>query len=89
MLNRSLDLDVILDRMSVLIERVVPYDTAAIILLEGDEAVEVRYYGKSCYLPETEPATRYNIDEIPILKTMQNNRKAVILRNTGDFRPGF
>jgi signal transduction histidine kinase len=82
MLNSSLDLEVILDRMQAMIERVVPHNTAAIILLEKNEAIQVREYGDGKILPNRGISRGYKIEEIPSLRIMRDSREPLVIANT-------
>lgn len=82
LLNRSLDLEEILDSLPLLIKRIVPYDFASIILVENDEAVQARYYGNKKILLDGTGARSYKIQEIPSLQLMNETHDPLLIPDT-------
>lgn len=82
LLNRSLDLDTILDSMPELIERVVPFDAASIILVEKDKAVQARYYGKGEFSRDGGGSRDYKIQDIPSLRMMSESFEPLLIPDT-------
>jgi signal transduction histidine kinase len=82
MLNKSLDLDEVLDRIPALIERVVPHDTASIILVENNEAIQIRNYGPIPYPTDAKEIPHYRIDEIPSLRIMTDSKEPLVIADT-------
>jgi PAS domain S-box-containing protein len=76
-LNSTLNLSEVLDRILTNIERVVPHDAAAIMLIEGDNATIVRSRG----YPEIDHTEdiRLPIAHIPYLNHMMETHQPVII----------
>ncbi|MCE1252182.1 MAG: PAS domain-containing protein [Anaerolineae bacterium] len=83
LLNSTLNLDEVLDRILTAIGRVVPHETANIILLEGDTAHVVRFrdqvgqYGMYQNLDR-----RFPLNELPNLVQMATTHQPMILSDT-------
>lgn len=87
-LNRSLDLDQVLDQVLVGLERVIPYDGANIVLLEGDVGEIIKSRGN---YPENFYRTsliKLDITEYPLYQQMIETKRPILL---GDVKkaPGW
>lgn len=88
-LNSTLDLEEVLERILVNLGRVVPHDTATIMLVKGGVARVVRLHGYTD--PEEEAAVkalRLNIDTTPNLRWMAETGQLRIVPDTQD-DPGW
>jgi signal transduction histidine kinase len=81
-LNTSLELDAVLDRVLVNVQRVVPHDGANIMLIDGDEASVARALGR-CQV-ETIDTERYVISDTLNLRTMRATGAPCIIDHTRD-----
>jgi signal transduction histidine kinase len=80
-LNSKLDQNVILDRILELLRRVIPYDTANVILLEGNVLRAVRSVGyeeHGHYTPELF-TVRYRLEETGNFLWMVNHRRGLAI----------
>ncbi|MFN8373562.1 MAG: PAS domain S-box protein [Anaerolineae bacterium] len=70
-LNSTLELDVVLDKVLDQLARVVPHDTASVMLFDGDMARVVRHRGFTLYgFNEAILSMRIAISEAPIIQRM-------------------
>jgi signal transduction histidine kinase len=82
-LNSTLKLDEVLDRILSEIRRVVPHDTADIILVEGRQAQVVRcHHPVGQEMGEVELGSRFSLNDLPNLQHMMQTRRPVIVDNT-------
>lgn len=82
-LNSTLKLDEVLDRILSEIQQVVPHDTANIVLIESGKAHVVRYHTKKGQnLGEVEQGHQFALDELPNLYRMLLSKQPVILADT-------
>lgn len=79
LLNSTLNLDEVLDRILVAIARVVPFDTANIILAEGSHARVVRFRDQQGqFEPARNLGRRIRVADFPKLKQAADSRQPVI-----------
>jgi signal transduction histidine kinase len=81
-LNSTLQLDEVLDNILSEIQRVVPHDTASIMLIENDQARVVRYRileGRN--LSQESLGRLYSLEEMPNLKNMLKNHRPIIIED--------
>ena len=82
-LNSTLNLETVLDRILSEIDRVVPHDTANIILIEDQQARTVRFRGREGFAQQPpDPQRRYEIAELPNLEEMIRTRLPLIIVDT-------
>lgn len=84
LLNSTLSLDGVLDRILSEIGRVVPHDTATIIMVDKNKARQVRYYGERIQVDTIGENDVFLIDEYPSLRSMVNSREPLILEDTAN-----
>lgn len=85
----SLDIDEVLDRILISMGRVVPYDAASIMLVEGDTAVIARYQGFDYPDQETfERLQRFSVQATPSLRDVYERGCAVLIPDT-TIHPGW
>ncbi len=77
-LNNSLNLDEVLDRILQDVGRVLPHDTANVMLLRGNTAHFVGYRGYSDQILET-VKKRWSLDDTPNLRRMFETGKPVVI----------
>ncbi len=84
LLNSTLDLDQVLDRILSQIGRVVPHDTASIVLLDAGTVGVARYRGRvqERRVAGRTEARRYRLDELPTLRTMASTHAPLIISDT-------
>jgi diguanylate cyclase (GGDEF)-like protein len=84
-LQSSLDPDTVLDKILAQIETVIPYDTANLMLVDGDQARVVRHQGYEKLDPgmlETFQKEHFDIDRFDTLQKMIQNREPLIISDT-------
>jgi PAS domain S-box-containing protein len=81
MLNSTLNLNNVLDRILSEIGRVVPHDSAAITLTGGNATWEVRTYDHESGVQET-VENQPDIDQVPTLHLMVRTRQPLIIPDT-------
>ncbi len=82
-LNSTLKIDEVLDRILINLVRVVPHDAANIMLIEGNTARVERVRGYRDYVDEQAVlALRFNILELPNLKSMLKTGKPALIPDT-------
>jgi PAS domain S-box-containing protein len=82
-LNSTLNLETVLDRILSEIDRVVPHDTANIILIENQQARTVRFRGRKGFtLQPPDPERRFDIAELPNLQEMIRTRLPLVIVDT-------
>jgi PAS domain S-box-containing protein len=85
LLNSTLKLDEVLNRILSEIERVVPHDSANIILIENDQANMVRFRGRTEQSSSPEPLLTPTMsihDMSGGLKIMRQSMEPLIIKNT-------
>ncbi len=90
-LSEVLDFDVVLDRLLDQIARVVPYDAACVMLLEGERAVVTRTRGYERFGPEVAEDTAnltLNLNSTPNLKRMAATGLPMVIPDTR-LEPGW
>lgn len=81
-LNSTLNFDELLERILINVERVVPNDTADIMLVEGDRARIARDRG---YIEHGWPSVQdlhFSVKELPTLAHMVNTRQPLVIPQT-------
>lgn len=82
-ITSTLDLDSVLDSILQQARRIIPYDTATIFLIEGDE---VRMASRRTVDPQRFPkpirAERVNISDYPLLQRLVESGEAVVVPDT-------
>ena len=80
-LSSTLDFDEVLHRILTNVERVVPYDSANLMLIQGDEARLVRYRFR---VPRTDwsLAPQLSVSQTPNLRQMVETRQALVIADT-------
>ena len=89
-LNRTPDLDVVLDNILLNLEKVVPHDSANVMLI-NDEGIAkvVRYKGSSLHSGSIRPPVfAFFVDATPTLKTMRDTLKPLVIAEV-DKDPGW
>ncbi|MEO8393306.1 MAG: PAS domain-containing protein, partial [Chloroflexota bacterium] len=86
-LNSTLDLDEVLDRILANIDRVVPHNEGAIMLIESDVARIVRAKGSTINRNEME-ALRFPIAETPNLRQVHESRQPLVIPDVKAY-PGW
>ncbi|MDR3671896.1 MAG: PAS domain-containing protein [Holophaga sp.] len=82
LLTSTLDLDEVLDRILVAIARVVPHETANIVLAEGTQARVVRFRDQNGqFEPARNLGCRIRINDFPRLKQMTHSHQPVIVNH--------
>jgi diguanylate cyclase (GGDEF)-like protein len=82
-LNSTLKIDEVLDRILINLVRVVPHDAANIMLIEGNTARVERVRGYRDYVDDQAVlALRFNILELPNLKSMLKTGKPALIPDT-------
>jgi PAS domain S-box-containing protein len=81
LLNSTLNLDRVLDRILSEIGRVVPHDSATITLTDKDSAWQVRSHDSDSTIQEDVAAQPY-IDQMPTLRLMVRSKQPVIISDT-------
>ncbi len=82
-LNQSLDPDVVMDRILDNIKRVVPHDTASVMLIEDDVAYVVRHVGfQERGLEEAIETVRYPVESLIEYKSMRDEGRTVCIPDT-------
>lgn len=82
LLNSTLHLDEVLDRILVAIGRVVPHETANIVLAEGPRARVVRFRDQNGqFEPARNLGQQIRISDFPRLKEMAHSRQPVIVNH--------
>ncbi len=89
-LSHTLDLDIVLDTLLDLLARVVPYDSASILLLDSDTRVSVRAAHSFGQWGDPEKIRQYTFDahQNPFLRVMLDTYKSIRLPDTLD-QPGW
>ncbi len=90
-LNASLDLDVVLDRFLEQIGRVVPYDSANLMIIENDKAYVARKIGYDRISPEVDRALadmQFDLAETASLQKIISSKKSLIIPTVIDY-PGW
>ena len=83
LLSSTLDLEEVLDRILTTIERVVPHDTASVVLLEGADVRVVRTRDLAGqYLIQDDLHRRFPLDELPNLVRMTRTHQPVVVTDT-------
>ncbi len=83
LINGSLQIDEVLDHILAAIERVVPHDSASIVLIEGEMARTVRVRSEADHLPmDHEKTTLVPIEQLPNYQHIIKARQPFILQNT-------
>lgn len=83
LLNSTLQLDEVLNRILSEIERVVPHDTANIILVEDGMAHVVRHRSRAGFAtPPDGTQSRFQVGERPNLYAMFQSKQPLIIANT-------
>lgn len=77
-LNNSLNLDEVMDRILQDVGRVLPHDTANVMLLQGNTAHFVGYRGYSDQILET-VKKRWSLEDTPNLRHMYETGKPVVI----------
>jgi signal transduction histidine kinase/PAS domain-containing protein len=82
-LNTSLDLDEVLDRILIQIQRVIPYDLAGIFLLEGENIFLARHHGFEIS-PETLDFLKagFSLEMLPLLKKASEDKMPALVPDT-------
>jgi signal transduction histidine kinase len=83
-LNSTLDLDDVLDRMLSNLENVVPHDSATVMLIgdEKDVATIARYKGRYQGQPtDTAPRSRFDIRNTATFRKMEETKRPLIITN--------
>ena len=85
-LNSSLDFDTVLDRLLEAISRVVPYESASVMLVEHGIArvVRTRGYGKNGSSIEASLEHKFEIKKSYVLAQMAQSRRAMVVSDTRD-----
>ena len=84
-LQSSLDPDTVLDKILAQIETVIPYDTANLMLVDGNQARVVRHQGYQNLDPgmlETFQKEPFEIDRFDTLQKMIQSREPLIITDT-------
>lgn len=82
-LNSTLELDEVLNRILSEIERVVPHDTANVILSDEKIARIVRYWNRPGFeIPNEDTGLDVQIDEMPTLQAMSRSKQPLIIADT-------
>jgi len=82
-LNSTLELDEVLNRILSEIERVVPHDTANLILCESGVAKIVRFWNRPGFeMPYEEVETGLKIENMPTLQAMSFSKQPMIIADT-------
>jgi len=82
-LNSTLELDAVLDRILENIQRVLPHDSASILLVDGADARVARHHGYGTRgLSAWMAARRFPIDEIASLRIMRDTGHPVVIADT-------
>jgi signal transduction histidine kinase len=82
-LNSTLQLDEVLDHILSEIKRVVPHDTANIILVEDGQAQVVRqHHSEGQMMTEAGLGPSFPVDKLPNLERMRQSRCPVIVEDT-------
>lgn len=79
--NSTLDLDKVLEQILENVERVVPHDTANIMLIDGDVARIVKARGYTELDPEHPPLPVHPIQETPSFRRMEETRQPLIVND--------
>ncbi len=90
-LSATLDFNTVLDRLLDHIARVVPYDTASVMMVEGRRARVARVRGFERFGPEVVAeveAMSFNIATTPNLRRMSESGRSLIIPDTTDY-PGW
>jgi signal transduction histidine kinase len=88
-LNSTLQLDEVLDHILSEIQRVVPHDTANIILVEDNQAQVVRqHHSKGQLMAEAGLGRSFPVNKLPNLERMRQTRCPVIVEDT-QFQPDW
>lgn len=82
-LNSSLNLDEVLDRILVQVQRVIPYDLAGIFLIEGENIFLARHHGFEIH-PETLDFLNagFSLDVFPLIKKASADQLPVLVSDT-------
>lgn len=83
-INSTLDLEVVLDRMLVNLGNVVPHDSATVMLISEDKNVAniARYKGRFQRQPtNTAPQSRFDIQNTGTFRQMNETRRPLIITN--------
>ena len=85
-LNSSLDFETVLDRLLESIARVVPYESACVMLVDGRYAriVRTRGYGKNGSLFDKIYQLNFEINKTYILSQLAQSRRAMVIPMTQD-----
>lgn len=86
LLNSSLNLNVVLDRLLMQVERVLAYDTASIMLIE-DGVASISYhrnFESHGFKPADLAAIRLKVDEKESLRWMYEQRRPMLIAKTAD-----
>ena len=84
-LNKSLDLDEVLKRILIQIQRVIPFRAAFIILAEGEKATVIRQLGFDGYMPELQNLTQgFILNLFPPLETAKNTLQPILVKDIYD-----
>ena len=82
LLNSTLNLNEVLDRILSVIGRVVPHDIANIILIENQSAHVVRYHSQTEQFSERSNLNRrFPLDELPNLNQMITTKRPLIIND--------
>ncbi len=82
-INSTLDLSEVLERILINLDRVVPYDAADIMLVEGDTARIVRCRGYAGRSPEDRVlALTFNLHDMPRMQRARDTRQPQFIANT-------
>jgi signal transduction histidine kinase len=86
-LNSTLDLDDVLDRMLLNLENVVPHDSATVMLIGDDKDIAniARYKGRYQGQPtDTRPRSRFEIRNTATFLQMNDSKRPLIITNVED-----
>lgn len=83
-LSATLDLDTLLDRLLEEVERIVPYDSANVFLIEGDEAVIARSRGFEKYGIDARDLRiiRFKLETTGNFRLMMEHKRAMAIGDT-------
>lgn len=90
-INSTLELDEVLDRIFLHIARIVPCDTASIMLIENDIGRVVRYWGTGMAdeaIAQEIRALEFPISETPTLRQMFDSGQPLLVNDTNTY-PGW
>ncbi len=86
-LNSTLDLDDVLDRILLNLENVVPHDSATVMLISDDKdtAYIARYKGRfQRQLSDSTPRSRFKIRKTPTFRKMEESKSPLIITNVAE-----